>query len=118
MAVTDIILAPAIARIDRMGQTRSTEGKVFSPTLKAYLTTDHCLILSVYCYFATDTVEQNILDLGAKQGQSLYTKENSVGTLNIEAFGYTVKPGKDAIDSPHKRMQKGDFVFKCVLTCR
>ncbi|KZT68625.1 hypothetical protein DAEQUDRAFT_671213 [Daedalea quercina L-15889] len=79
----------AIARIDRMGQTRPTE---------------------VYCYFAEDTVERNILDLAARRGQSLYTKENAAGTLDTSTF--TLALGKNAIDSPTKKAQKGDFVFK------
>ncbi|KAH9919617.1 SNF2 family N-terminal domain-containing protein [Fomitopsis serialis] len=79
----------AIARIDRMGQTKPTE---------------------VYCYFAEDTVERNILDLAVRQGQSLYTKDNSAGTLDTSTFA--LAPGKNAVDAPAKRAQKGDFVFK------
>ncbi|KAH9943662.1 SNF2 family N-terminal domain-containing protein [Amylocystis lapponica] len=79
----------AIARIDRMGQTRPTE---------------------VYCYYAEETVERNILDLAAKQGQSLYTKDNSAGTLNTTTFA--TDSDKQAVDSPAKKVQKGDFVFK------
>ncbi|KAJ3518518.1 hypothetical protein NM688_g9427 [Phlebia brevispora] len=78
----------AIARIDRMGQTRPTE---------------------VFCYYAEDTVERNILDLAARQGLSLYTKENSAGTLTAAAVA---APGKKAVDAPSKKAQKGDFVFK------
>ncbi|KAJ3901958.1 SNF2 family N-terminal domain-containing protein [Lentinula edodes] len=80
----------AIARIDRMGQTRPTE---------------------VYCYYAEDTVERNILDLAARQGLSLYTKANSAGTLNISSFAN----GKQAIESPAKKNSKavkGDFISK------
>ncbi|KAF9459395.1 SNF2 family N-terminal domain-containing protein [Collybia nuda] len=79
----------AIARIDRMGQTRPTE---------------------VYCYYAEDTVERNILDLAARQGLSLYTKENSAGTLNVSSLGMNVET--KTVDSPVKRVQKGDFIFK------
>ncbi|KDQ50603.1 hypothetical protein JAAARDRAFT_580714 [Jaapia argillacea MUCL 33604] len=81
----------AIARIDRMGQTRPTE---------------------VYCYYAEDTVERNILDLAAKQGLSLYTKENAAGTFNVSAFAGDSE--RKAPDSPSKRKkaQKGDFIFK------
>ncbi|KAH9837867.1 SNF2 family N-terminal domain-containing protein [Rhodofomes roseus] len=81
----------AIARIDRMGQTKPTE---------------------VFCYFAEDTVERHILDLAARQGQSLYTKDNAAGTLDTSTF--TLASGKNVIDSPtrKKNVQKGDFVFK------
>ncbi|KAG5643859.1 hypothetical protein DXG03_009543 [Asterophora parasitica] len=80
----------AIARIDRMGQTRPTE---------------------VYCYYAEDTVERNILDLAARQGLSLYTKENSAGTLNVSSFSSDAET--KLVDSPKKKkVQKGDFIFK------
>ncbi|KAI0920308.1 hypothetical protein AcV5_010081 [Taiwanofungus camphoratus] len=79
----------AIARIDRMGQTKPTE---------------------VYCYYAEETVERNILDLAARRGQSLYTKDNSAGTLDVSAF--SMDADKNTVDSPAKKMQKGDFVFK------
>ncbi|KAF8055235.1 SNF2 family N-terminal domain-containing protein [Lyophyllum atratum] len=80
----------AIARIDRMGQTRPTE---------------------VYCYYAEDTVERNILDLAARQGLSLYTKENSAGTLNVTSLA--VESDAKVVDSPRKKkVQKGDFIFK------
>lgn len=78
----------AIARIDRMGQTRPTE---------------------VYCYYAEDTVERNILDLAARRGQSLYTKDKAAGTLTA---GPITAPSKAGIDAPKKKAQKGDFVFK------
>ncbi|KAI0334196.1 hypothetical protein GY45DRAFT_1318648 [Cubamyces sp. BRFM 1775] len=79
----------AIARIDRMGQTKPTE---------------------VYCYYAEDTVERNILDLAAKQGLSLYTRENAAGTLNITPFA--IDADKIKVDAPAKKVQKGDFVYK------
>jgi len=40
----------------------------------------------VFCYYAEDTVERNILDLAARKGMSLYTKENSAGTLNVSSL--------------------------------
>ncbi|KAF8196665.1 SNF2 family N-terminal domain-containing protein [Mycena galopus ATCC 62051] len=80
----------AIARIDRMGQKRPTE---------------------VYCYYAEDTIEKNILDLAARQGTSLYTKNNSVGSI-MNALSLTGDGEKKFIDSPVKKMQKGDFIFK------
>ncbi|OCH83870.1 hypothetical protein OBBRIDRAFT_786844 [Obba rivulosa] len=80
----------AIARIDRMGQQKPTE---------------------VYCYYAEDTVERNILDLAAKQGLSLYTKDNSAGTLTVSPLT-SVNNDKKQVDSPAKKAQKGDFVSK------
>ncbi|KZV84430.1 hypothetical protein EXIGLDRAFT_776552 [Exidia glandulosa HHB12029] len=78
----------AISRIDRMGQTHNTE---------------------VFCYFAEDTVEENILNLAARQGLSLYTEGQSHGTLDATAMVTT----KASVDSPLKRRaQKGDFVAK------
>lgn len=66
----------------------------------------------MYCYYAEDTVERNILDLAARQGLSLYTKDNSAGTLTATTVPV---PGKKSIDAPSKKAQKGDFVFKCVF---
>ncbi|KAH8101241.1 SNF2 family N-terminal domain-containing protein [Cristinia sonorae] len=81
----------AIARIDRMGQTKPTE---------------------VYCYYAEETVEKNILDLAAKQGQSLYTKDNAGTTLNVNPLA-TTQVKKEEVDAPSKKAPlKGDFVFK------
>ncbi|KAK7030788.1 SNF2 family helicase [Favolaschia claudopus] len=80
----------AIARIDRMGQKKSTE---------------------VYCYYAEDTIEKNILDLAARQGTSIYTKSNSVGSI-IDATSLAGDGEKRIVDSPAKKMQKGDFIFK------
>lgn len=66
-------------------------------------------MLLVYCYYAEGTVERNILDLAARQGVSLYTKDNSAGTLTA---GPITAPEKNAIDAPAKKAQKGDFVYK------
>ena len=82
----------------------------------------------MYCYYAegwacfhllqitllsldTDTIERNILDLAARKGLSLYTKENSSGSLNLSSFS---KDSETAIDSPEKRktLQRGDFIHK------
>ncbi|KAI6013221.1 SNF2 family N-terminal domain-containing protein [Pisolithus marmoratus] len=87
----------AIARIDRMGQTQPTE---------------------VFCYYAEDTVEKNILDLAARQGLSLYTKDQSAGSINVSRFA--TDAGKKQIESPtqprtgkkSQGAQKGDFIFK------
>ncbi|KAF8343895.1 SNF2 family N-terminal domain-containing protein [Cantharellus anzutake] len=43
----------AIARVDRLGQNKAT---------------------SVFCYYAEDTIERNILDLAYRRGQSLYVE--------------------------------------------
>ncbi|KAK2460408.1 hypothetical protein APHAL10511_007573 [Amanita phalloides] len=80
----------AIARIDRMGQTRSTE---------------------VYCYYAEDTVERNILDLAARQGLSLYTQDKSEGTLDLTSFS-NITAEKPRMEAPTKKQQKGDFIFR------
>ncbi|KAJ3979079.1 P-loop containing nucleoside triphosphate hydrolase protein [Lentinula detonsa] len=80
----------AIARIDRMGQTRPTE---------------------VYCYYAEDTVERNILDLAARQGLSLYTKVNSAGTLNVSSFA-NEKPTIESLAKKNSKAVKGDFISK------
>ncbi|KLO16506.1 hypothetical protein SCHPADRAFT_823117 [Schizopora paradoxa] len=79
----------AIARIDRMGQTRPTE---------------------VYCYYAENTVEKNILDLAAKKGLSLYTKDRAIGTLRVTSFDLDQEQKVDAPATKGK--QKGDFIMK------
>lgn len=67
-----------------------------------------------------DTVEKNILDLAARQGLSLYTKNNSAGSLNVTSFATDSQ--KKLVDSPTKSskkgqpVQKGDFIFKCVVS--
>lgn len=58
-----------------------------------------------------ETVEKNILDLAARQGLSLYTKENSAGTLNTAAFALDIEKKADS-PSKKKKVQKGDFIFK------
>lgn len=88
-----------------MGQLRPTEGQ--SIVNFVFFASHEDL---VYCYYTEDTVEKSILDLAAKQGQSLYTRDNSAGTLNVAPFA--LASSKNAIDSPAKKKQKGDFVFK------
>ncbi|KAF9484752.1 hypothetical protein BDN70DRAFT_849017 [Pholiota conissans] len=80
----------AIARIDRLGQTRPTE---------------------VYCYYAEETVERNILDLAARKGLSLYTKENSRGTVSVSPFSEETDA---TVEDPAKKSknQKGDFIYR------
>lgn len=68
----------------------------------------------------TDTVEKNILDLAAKQGLSLYTKDNSTESVNVTSFA--IDSEKNLVDSPTKSgkkgqpAQKGDFIFKCAAS--
>jgi len=59
-----------------------------------------------------DTVERNILDLAARKGLSLYTKENSSGTVSVSPFA---QESETTIDDPEKRrknVQRGDFIYK------
>ena len=59
-----------------------------------------------------DTVERNILDLAARQGLSLYTRENSEGTLDLSSFS-NLNAEKPQVDAPvAKKAQKGDFIFR------
>ncbi|KAF9023793.1 hypothetical protein BDZ89DRAFT_1069602 [Hymenopellis radicata] len=84
----------AIARIDRLGQTRTTE---------------------VYCYYAEDTIEKSILDMAARRGLSLYTKENSAGTLDVSSLNKADDEDKTIdVSSKKKNNQglKGDFISK------
>jgi len=79
----------AISRIDRLGQAHPTE---------------------VYCYFIADTVEENILHLGASKGHSLYTHEKARGTVHATS-NFLGEASK--VDAPQKKaLQKGDFVAK------
>lgn len=75
----------AIARIDRLGQKKSTE---------------------VYCYSVEDTVERSILDLAARQGLSLYTKDKAEVAMDVSQF----QRGKEAIDAPSRGKKTGDFI--------
>ncbi|KAH9001925.1 SNF2 family N-terminal domain-containing protein [Lactarius hatsudake] len=79
----------AIARIDRLGQSRPTE---------------------VYCYYAEDTVERNILDLAVRRGLSLYTTDRARGTVDTAAFAPEAE--NPIVDAPGKKQQKGDFIFR------
>lgn len=59
---------------------------------------------------AAETVEKNILDLAARQGLSLYTQDNSAGTLNVTPFAVDAEK---KTDSPvKKKIQKGDFIYR------
>lgn len=54
-------------------------------------------------------MERNILDLATRQGTSLYTKENAVGTLDVSRF--ELDDSQKVIDSPRTK-KKGDFIFQ------
>ena len=59
-------------------------------------------------------LEKNILDLAARQGLSLYTKEKFQGTLDIVPLAPDSE--RNVVDAPtSKKLQKGDFIFKCVF---
>ena len=111
-----------------MGQTRSTEGQEKSDLdtihhcfltftiFEQYIVTTLKVGLAFICSnrfpkFFADTIERNILDLAARKGLSLYTKENSSGSLNVSSFS---KDSETAIDNPEKRktLQRGDFIHK------
>ena len=59
-----------------------------------------------------ETVEKNILDFAARNGTSIYTRENSRGTLaaGVQA-GNTEIEGKARMKAAQK---KGDIINKCV----
>jgi E3 ubiquitin-protein ligase SHPRH len=59
-----------------------------------------------------DTIEKNILDLAARKGLSIYTKDNSAGTLNVTNFTLTSKDSSVDSTTKSKKGQKGDFIFK------
>ena len=63
-----------------------------------------------------DTVERNILNLAARKGLSLYTKENSFGTVSVSAFAQENDQAVDDL-AREKRTgkdtrQRGDFIYK------
>ena len=56
-----------------------------------------------------DTVEENILRMGAKRGFSLYVQDHSGDTIDISEFA--MGPQASHVDSPSKKVeQKGDYV--------
>ena len=66
--------------------------------------------------FLVDTVERNILDLAARKGLSLYTKDNAWGTISVSAFAQendqavdeVVREKRSGKDNKHR----GDFIYK------
>lgn len=81
--------------MDRLGQERQTE---------------------VYCYATESTVEKNILDLGARKGLSLFTKDSADTMLDIMKYS---EQDKQPVDGAKKFQRKGDFVAKAddMLAC-
>ncbi|KAI0246671.1 SNF2 family N-terminal domain-containing protein [Lactifluus subvellereus] len=80
----------AIARIDRLGQLRPTEGMSFENP---------------------HTVERNILDLAVRQGLSLYTTDRARGT--VDTAGFASGAENSIVDGPaKKKQQKGDFISR------
>jgi len=81
--------------VDRLGQERQTE---------------------VYCYATESTVEKNILDLGARKGLSLFTKDSADTMLDIMKYS---EQDKQPVDGAKKLQKKGDFVAKAddMLAC-
>ena len=67
---------------------------------------------------ASDTVEKNILDLAAKRGLSLYTKDHAVGTLQVTSFDMDdagqAGPYDGNKSNRKQKGQKGDFILKWV----
>lgn len=64
-------------------------------------------------------MEKNILDLAAREGLSLYTKDSVEGTLNVTPLAPDSE--KNVVDSPARGKgrkaagtQKGDFIIKFV----
>jgi hypothetical protein len=54
-------------------------------------------------------VEKNILDLGARKGLSLFTKDSADTMLDIMKFS---EQDKQPVDGAKKLQRKGDFVAK------
>ena len=53
------------------------------------------------------------MDLAAKKGMSLYTKDRAIGTLRVTSFDLDQE---QTIDAPTTRgKQKGDFIMKWVV---
>lgn len=63
-----------------------------------------------------DTVERNILDLAARKGLSLYTKENAWGTISVSAFAQENDQAVDEVArekrSGKDNKHRGDFIYK------
>jgi len=62
----------------------------------------------VYCYSVEGTVERNILDLGVRQGLSLYTKENAHVAMDVSRF----LRERERVDAPSRSNKSGDFIAR------
>ncbi|KAG8938004.1 hypothetical protein FRC00_003878 [Tulasnella sp. 408] len=78
----------AIARVDRLGQKEETE---------------------VYCYYAIDTVEQNILNIAARKSTSLYTTSNATTAVDLAAPAVTERQKIEA-RTKDKQLLRGDCI--------
>ena len=70
----------------------------------------------LYAFVFLDTVDENILDLAAKHGRSLYTKDHAVGTVKVTPFEMDKKVSGDSQIKTNKKQkgQKGDFILRWV----
>ena len=68
----------------------------------------------LYAFVFLDTVEENILDLAAKHGRSLYTKDHAVGTVKVTPFEMDKKVSGDSQIKTNKKQkgQKGGFILR------
>lgn len=57
------------------------------------------------------TVERNILDLGARQGLSLYTKDMAQVAMDVRKF----QKEKEKVDAPARSKKTGDFIARHVV---
>ncbi|KAG9045395.1 hypothetical protein FS837_006386 [Tulasnella sp. UAMH 9824] len=78
----------AIARVDRLGQKEETE---------------------VYCYYAIDTVEQNILNIAAQKSTSLYTTSNATTSVDLAAPA-VIERQKIEEPTKDKKLLRGDCI--------
>lgn len=91
-----------------MGQTAATE--VFCYYIQGQMTFASTRPCTSYAT-VVDTVEENILRMGARRGLSLYAQDTSRSAIDISEFAMeTTTP---QVDAPSKKVrQKGDFVEK------
>ncbi|QRW00441.1 RNA recognition motif protein [Ceratobasidium sp. AG-Ba] len=80
----------AIARVDRLGQTRATK---------------------VFCYYCDETVEKNILDLAALQGKSLYLAQGSAAKHFSAVPEVSLRPKRVAGMRGDYVADKNDLLF-------
>ncbi|KAF9238471.1 SNF2 family N-terminal domain-containing protein [Melanogaster broomeanus] len=74
------------------------------------------IAIALFCYYAEDTVEKNILDLAARQVYHCTRRITQLDLLIVTSFA--TDAAKNLVDSPKKTgqkgqpIQKGDFIFK------